>query len=161
MTAKERSVILRDWFDLMMENADDLAVILTAEQGKPLAEAKGEIAYGASFIEFFAEEASASMAKQLRSPTRQTYNRAQTAYRGCRVNHAVEFSQRDDYTKNRPSACAGCAFVAVLPRKRRFPHWSWGFLQTARTAQRCFVDYSSSRSSEIGKEFCENPPCAN
>ena len=57
MTAKERSVILRRWFDLMMENADDLAVILTAEQGKPLAEAKGEIAYGASFIEFFAEEA--------------------------------------------------------------------------------------------------------
>ncbi|NKJ04738.1 NADP-dependent succinate-semialdehyde dehydrogenase [Rhizobium sp. SG741] len=56
-TAKERSGILRRWFELMMENQDDLGRILTAEQGKPLAEAKGEIAYGASFIEWFAEEA--------------------------------------------------------------------------------------------------------
>ena len=56
-TAKERSQVLRRWFELMMENQDDLGAILTAEQGKPLAEAKGEIAYGASFIEWFAEEA--------------------------------------------------------------------------------------------------------
>ena len=56
-TGKERANILRRWFDLMMENSEDLAKILTAEQGKPLAEANGEIAYGASFIEFFAEEA--------------------------------------------------------------------------------------------------------
>lgn len=56
-TAKERSRILRRWYDLIMENQDDLAIILTAEQGKPLAEAKGEIAYGASFIEWYAEEA--------------------------------------------------------------------------------------------------------
>ncbi|WP_254441166.1 NAD-dependent succinate-semialdehyde dehydrogenase [Ruegeria atlantica] len=56
-TAKERSQVLRRWYDLMMKNQDDLGAILTAEQGKPLAEAKGEIAYGASFIEWFAEEA--------------------------------------------------------------------------------------------------------
>jgi succinate-semialdehyde dehydrogenase/glutarate-semialdehyde dehydrogenase len=56
-TAKERAGILRKWFDLMMANQEDLAQILTAEQGKPLAEARGEIAYGASFIEWFAEEA--------------------------------------------------------------------------------------------------------
>ncbi len=56
-TGKERAGILRKWFDLMMANQDDLAMILTAEQGKPLAEAKGEIAYGASFVEWFAEEA--------------------------------------------------------------------------------------------------------
>ncbi|WP_319569397.1 NAD-dependent succinate-semialdehyde dehydrogenase [Cohaesibacter marisflavi] len=56
-TAKERSIILRRWYDLVIENADDLALILTLEQGKPLAEAKGEILYGASFIEWFAEEA--------------------------------------------------------------------------------------------------------
>ncbi|NKK97167.1 NADP-dependent succinate-semialdehyde dehydrogenase [Rhizobium leguminosarum bv. viciae] len=56
-TAKERSAILRKWFELMMANQDDLSCILTLEQGKPLAEAKGEIAYGASFIEWFAEEA--------------------------------------------------------------------------------------------------------
>ncbi len=56
-TAKERSAILRHWFELIVENADDLARLLTAEQGKPLAEARGEIIYGASFIEWFAEEA--------------------------------------------------------------------------------------------------------
>jgi len=56
-TGKERSAILRKWFDLMMANQDDLGAIMTAEQGKPLAEAKGEIAYGASFVEWFAEEA--------------------------------------------------------------------------------------------------------
>ena len=56
-TAKERAIILRRWFDLMMANQDDLAALMTAEQGKPLAEAKGEIAYAASFIEWFAEEA--------------------------------------------------------------------------------------------------------
>jgi succinate-semialdehyde dehydrogenase / glutarate-semialdehyde dehydrogenase len=57
MLAKERATILRKIVDLMMENADDLAMIMTAEQGKPLAESKGEIAYAASFIEWFAEEA--------------------------------------------------------------------------------------------------------
>jgi succinate-semialdehyde dehydrogenase/glutarate-semialdehyde dehydrogenase len=55
-TAKERATILRRWFDLMMANADDLGALMTAEQGKPLAEAKGEVGYGASFIEWFAEE---------------------------------------------------------------------------------------------------------
>jgi succinate-semialdehyde dehydrogenase/glutarate-semialdehyde dehydrogenase len=56
-TAKERSIILRKWFDLLMANQDDLARIMTSEQGKPFPEAKGEIAYGASFVEWFAEEA--------------------------------------------------------------------------------------------------------
>ena len=56
-TAKERSTLLRKWYDLLMQHQDDLARIMTAEQGKPLAEAKGEVAYGASFVEWFAEEA--------------------------------------------------------------------------------------------------------
>ena len=56
-TAKERGAILRRWFELMLEHQEDLAQILTAEQGKPLAEARGEIAYGANYIEWFAEEA--------------------------------------------------------------------------------------------------------
>jgi succinate-semialdehyde dehydrogenase/glutarate-semialdehyde dehydrogenase len=56
-TAKERSAILRRWFDLVMAAQDDLAYLMTREQGKPLAESKGEVAYGASFIEWFAEEA--------------------------------------------------------------------------------------------------------
>src|SRR5690606_9674690 len=55
-TAKERAQVLRRWFDLMMAHQEDLARILTAEQGKPLAEARGEIAYAASFLEWFGEE---------------------------------------------------------------------------------------------------------
>lgn len=55
-TAKERAAILKKWFDLIMSNQEDLAMLMTAEQGKPLAEARGEVGYGASFIEWFAEE---------------------------------------------------------------------------------------------------------
>ena len=67
-TAKERAVILRKWFELMMANQEDLAQILTAEQGKPLTEARGEIAYGASFIEWFAEEAKRAYGDTIPSP---------------------------------------------------------------------------------------------
>jgi succinate-semialdehyde dehydrogenase/glutarate-semialdehyde dehydrogenase len=67
-TAKERSTILRRWFDLVMAAQDDLAAVLSAEQGKPLAEAKGEIAYGASFIEWFAEEAKRVYGEVIPSP---------------------------------------------------------------------------------------------
>ena len=67
-TAKERSAILRRWYELCLEHADDLARILTAEMGKPLAEAKGEILYGSSFIEWFAEEAKRICGDVLESP---------------------------------------------------------------------------------------------
>jgi succinate-semialdehyde dehydrogenase/glutarate-semialdehyde dehydrogenase len=67
-SAKERSAILRKWNDLMLENADDLALIMTAEQGKPLAESKGEIGYAASFLEWFAEEAKRVAGDTLASP---------------------------------------------------------------------------------------------
>ncbi|SEB25256.1 NADP-dependent succinate-semialdehyde dehydrogenase [Variovorax sp. YR216] len=67
-TAKERSAILRRWNDLMLANAEDLAAIMTAEQGKPLAEARGEIAYAASFIEWFAEEGKRVNGDTLQSP---------------------------------------------------------------------------------------------
>lgn len=67
--AKERAAVLRRWFDLMMENQDDLAAILTAEQGKPLTEAKGEIAYAASFVEYYAEEAKRIYGSIVPAPT--------------------------------------------------------------------------------------------
>jgi succinate-semialdehyde dehydrogenase / glutarate-semialdehyde dehydrogenase len=67
-TARERAAILRKWFNLMMENQEDLAQIMTAEQGKPLAESRGEIVYGASFIEFFAEEARRVYGETIPSP---------------------------------------------------------------------------------------------
>ncbi len=67
-TAKERAGILRKWFNLMMENQEDLAQIMTAEQGKPLAESRGEVGYGASFIEFFAEEGKRIYGETIPSP---------------------------------------------------------------------------------------------
>ncbi len=68
-TAKERSIIMRKWFDLLVANTEDLARLMTAENGKPIAESRGEVAYGASFVEWFAEEASASMARPCPSST--------------------------------------------------------------------------------------------
>ncbi|WP_018911665.1 NAD-dependent succinate-semialdehyde dehydrogenase [Thiomonas sp. FB-6] len=67
-TARQRATVLRRWFDLLLQHADDLALIMTAEQGKPLAEAKGEIAYGASFVEWFAEEAKRVYGETIPSP---------------------------------------------------------------------------------------------
>ncbi|MEE2944071.1 MAG: NAD-dependent succinate-semialdehyde dehydrogenase [Pseudomonadota bacterium] len=67
-TAKHRSGVLRRWFELLMENQDDLGAILTAEQGKPLTEAKGEIAYGAGFLEWFAEEARRAYGQTIPAP---------------------------------------------------------------------------------------------
>ena len=67
-TAKERAAVLRRWHDLILENADDLALIMTTEQGKPLPEAKGEVQFGASFIEWFAEEGKRVAGDTLQSP---------------------------------------------------------------------------------------------
>ncbi len=67
-TAKERSTLLRRWFDLIIENTEDLATLMTAEQGKPLAEARGEISYAASFIDWFAEEAKRTYGDIIPSP---------------------------------------------------------------------------------------------
>ncbi len=69
LDAKDRSAVLRRWFDLLVAHADDLAAIMTAEQGKPLAEAKGEIAYAASFVEWFAEEAKRIYGDTIPAPT--------------------------------------------------------------------------------------------
>jgi len=68
LPAKERAAILRRWSDLMLENADDLALLMTLEQGKPLAEAKGEVAYAASYFEWFGEEAKRVAGETLASP---------------------------------------------------------------------------------------------
>ena len=67
-TASERARILRKWNDLILENTDDLALLMTAEQGKPLTESRGEVAYGASFIEWFGEEAKRVAGETLASP---------------------------------------------------------------------------------------------
>ncbi len=103
-TAKDRAQVMRKWFDLMMANQDDLGTILTAEQGKPLAEAKGEIAYGASFIEWFGEEAKRVYGETI--PGHQADKRISVIRQpsGRRLDHALELSERDDRAQGRARA---------------------------------------------------------
>lgn len=111
-TAQERSRILRHWFDLMMEHQDDLAVILTMEQGKPLAEAKGEIAYGASYIEWFAEEAKRIYGDTI--PAVSPDQRVQVIRQPIGVCAAVtpwNFPNAMITRKVAPALAAGCTFV--------------------------------------------------
>ena len=111
-TGKERAAVLRKWFDLMMENQHDLGVILTAEQGKPLAEAKGEIAYGASFIEFFGEEAKRVYGEMI--PGHQRDKRIMVMKQPIGVAASItpwNFPNAMITRKAGPALAAGCSFV--------------------------------------------------
>jgi len=112
-TGKERAAILRRWFDLMIENADDLATILTAEQGKPLAEARGEIVYGASFVEFFGEEAKRVYGEVI--PGHQRDKRIMVLKQPIGVAASItpwNFPNAMITRKAGPALAAGCTFVA-------------------------------------------------
>ncbi len=111
-TAKDRAGILRRWFDLMMANQDDLGRILTAEQGKPLPEAKGEVAYGASFIEWFAEEARRTYGEIV--PGHATDKRILVLKQPIGVVAAItpwNFPNAMITRKAGPALAAGCAMV--------------------------------------------------
>ncbi|MGR3519460.1 MAG: aldehyde dehydrogenase family protein, partial [Roseovarius sp.] len=111
-TGKERAAVLRKFFDLMMENQHDLGVILTAEQGKPLAEAKGEIAYGASFIEFFGEEAKRIYGETI--PGHQRDKRITVIKQPIGVAASItpwNFPNAMITRKAAPALAAGCAFI--------------------------------------------------
>lgn len=111
-TAKERATVLRRWFDLMVANADDLALIMTTEQGKPLAEAKGEILYAASFIEWFAEEAKRIYGEIIPSPV--AANRLSVTRQPVGVTAAItpwNFPAAMITRKAAPALAAGCAMV--------------------------------------------------
>ncbi len=113
MTGKERAAILRKWHDLMVANADDLAAILTAEMGKPLAEAKGEIMYGASFIEWFAEEAKRVYGDTI--PGHQPDKRIIVLKQPVGVVGSItpwNFPNAMIARKVAPALAAGCSFVA-------------------------------------------------
>ena len=112
LTAKERASILRRWFDLMMQHQDDLAVIMTAEQGKPLKEAKGEIAYGGSFVEWFAEEGKRAYGDVI--PHHQNGKRIVVLKQPVGVVGAVtpwNFPNAMIARKAGPALAAGCTFV--------------------------------------------------
>src|SRR6056297_1932958 len=158
-TGKERAAVLRRFFDLMMENQHDLGVILTAEQGKPLAEAKGEIAYGASFIEFFGEEAKRVYGETI--PGHQRDKRITVIKQPIGVVASItpwNFPTAMITRKAGPALAAGCAFVGRPAAETPLSATVLGVLaERAGIPKGVFSIVTSSRSSEIGKEFCENP----
>ncbi|MEZ5676183.1 succinate-semialdehyde dehydrogenase / glutarate-semialdehyde dehydrogenase [Thalassovita litoralis] len=158
-TGKERAAVLRKWFDLMMENQDDLGIILTAEQGKPLPEAKGEIAYGAAFIEFFGEEAKRIYGETI--PGHQRDKRITVIKQPIGVAASItpwNFPNAMITRKAGPALAAGCAFVARPAAETPLSATVLAVLaERAGIPKGVFNVVTSSRSSEIGKEFCENP----
>ncbi len=158
-TGKERAQVLRKWFDLMMENQDDLATILTAEMGKPLAEAKGEIAYGASFVEFFAEEAKRVYGETI--PGHQRDKRIMVMKQPIGVAASItpwNFPNAMITRKAGPALAAGCAFVGRPADLTPLSATALGVLAArAGIPAGVFNVVTSSRASEVGKEFCENP----
>lgn len=159
MTGKERAGILRKWFDLMMENQEDLAIILTAEQGKPLAEARGEIGYGASFIEFFGEEAKRIYGETI--PGHQRDKRITVIKQPIGVAASItpwNFPNAMITRKAAPALAAGCAFVGRPAAETPLSATVMGVLaERAGIPAGVFNIVTSSRSSDVGKEFCENP----
>ena len=157
-TGKERAATLRKWFDLMMANQQDLGTILTAEMGKPLAEAVGEIGYGASFIEFFAEEAKRIYGETI--PGHQRDKRITVIKQPIGVAASItpwNFPNAMITRKAGPALAAGCAFVARPAAETPLSAIVLGVLaERAGIPAGVFNVVPSSRASEIGKEFCEN-----
>ena len=157
-TAKERSAILRKWFELMMANRDDLGLIMTTEQGKPLPEAKGEVAYAASFIEWFAEEAKRVYGDVI--PTVWPDRRLVVIKQPVGVCGAItpwNFPAAMITRKAGPALAAGCTIV-VKPATQT----PYSALAMAELAQRAGVpkgvfNVVTGSAKEIGGELTANP----
>ncbi len=159
LTGKERATILRKWYDLMMENAADLGAILTAEQGKPLAEAVGEIGYGASFVEFFAAEAKRIYGETI--PGHQRDKRITVIKQPIGVAASItpwNFPNAMITRKAAPALAAGCAFVARPADLTPLSALAMGVLaERAGIPAGVFSVVTTSDAPETGQEFCENP----
>ncbi|MCU9847459.1 NAD-dependent succinate-semialdehyde dehydrogenase [Defluviimonas sp. WL0024] len=158
-TGKERAGVLRKWHDLMVANADDLGAILTAEMGKPLAEAKGEILYGASFVEWFAEEAKRVYGETI--PGHQPDKRITVIKQPIGVAASItpwNFPNAMIARKVAPALAVGCGFVARPAAETPLSALAMAVLaERAGVPAGLFSVITSKRSSDIGKEFCENP----
>ncbi|QDY71315.1 NAD-dependent succinate-semialdehyde dehydrogenase [Qingshengfaniella alkalisoli] len=161
-TGKERAGILRKWFDLMVENADDLATILTAEMGKPFAEARGEILYGASFIEWFGEEAKRVYGDVI--PGHQPDKRIVVLKQPVGVVGSItpwNFPNAMIARKVAPALAAGCTFVARPAELTPLSALAMAVLaERAGVPKGVFNVIPSSDSAAIGKELCANPKVA-
>ena len=159
-TGKERSIVLRKWFDLLIANTEDLGRLMTAEQGKPFAEAKGEVAYGASFIEWFAEEAKRVNGETL--PQFDNNRRLLVMKQAIGVCAAItpwNFPLAMITRKVAPALAAGCT-VVIKPAELT----PLTALAVAELAVRAgipagvlnILTADSDNSIEIGKEICES-----
>lgn len=161
LTAKERANRLHKWFNLILANQEDLARIMTAEQGKPLAEARGEIAYAASFIEWFAEEAKRAYGDVI--PAHAGDKRILVQKEPVGVTAAItpwNFPSAMITRKAGPALAAGCAMVL-----KPAPQTPFSALALAVLAERAGIpagllsvipaDMDASR--EVGGELCDNP----
>jgi delta 1-pyrroline-5-carboxylate dehydrogenase len=157
-TAHERSKILKKWYDLVIDNQDDLATIMTAEQGKPLSEAKGEIIYAANFIEWFAEEAKRVYGDVLPDPIKD--KRMITLKQPIGVCAAItpwNFPAAMITRKCAPGLAAGCTFV-IKPAEQT-PLTAIAFVVLAEQAgfPKGVINIITGEPEEIGKEITSNP----
>ncbi|TQV80757.1 NADP-dependent succinate-semialdehyde dehydrogenase [Denitrobaculum tricleocarpae] len=158
LTAKERCTILRNWFNLITENADDLALLMTSEQGKPLAEAKGEVTYGASFIEWFAEEARRVYGDTI--PQHQADKRIVVIKQPIGVVASItpwNFPIAMITRKCAPALAAGCP-VVIKPAELT-PLSAFALAELAERAgiPAGIINVVTGVASEIGGEMTSNP----
>ena len=161
-TGKERAEVLRKWYDLIVANADDLATILTAEMGKPWPEARGEILYGASFIEWFAEEAKRIYGDVI--PGHQRDKRIVVLKQPIGVVGSItpwNFPNAMIARKVAPALAVGCSFVARPAELTPLSALAMAVLaERAGIPAGIFNVIPSSDSAAIGKELCANPKVA-
>ncbi len=156
VTPAERCAILRRWYELMLENADDLARIMTLEQGKPLAEAKGEVMYGASFVQWFAEEGKRTYGDTIPSPA--SNRRLMTIKQPVGVAAAItpwNFPIAMITRKAAPALAAGCSFI-VKPANQT-PLSAYATAELAYQAglpKDLLILVNHHSSVEIGNLFC-------
>ena len=157
-TAKERAGILRKWFNLMMENQEDLAQILTAEQGKPLSESRGEIAYGASFIEWFSEEARRVYGEVVPVPF--PNGRAIVIKQPVGVIACItpwNFPNAMITRKAGAALAAGCAMVVKPAAETPFSALAIAELAARAGVPPGVFSVVTGKASEIGAEMTANP----
>ena len=157
-TAKERAAILRKWFDLMMAHQEDLAQIMTAEQGKPLAESRGEIAYGASFIEWFAEEGKRVYGDTIPSPWAD--KRIVIMKQPIGVSAMItpwNFPNAMIARKAGPALAAGCTVVIKPAEQTPFSALAMVELGERAGIPKGVLNIITGDAATIGKELCANP----
>ena len=157
-TAKERAKVMRRWADLMLENQDDLAVLMTEEQGKPLAESKGEIVYAASFIEWFAEECKRIYGETI--PQHQADKRIVVIKQPIGVTVSItpwNFPSAMITRKAGPALAAGCTMVAKPASQTPFSALALAELAERAGVPKGAFSVVTGSAGEIGKEMTSNP----